>query len=149
MDNECPSYTLKDVVEQYLIRKYNSRLKHFAAFFSIAGDVYKDLFRNILPSVISKYVEVIQPEDLNVDPYPYILKPKGMDRFISVSVTNCYGKLVQLIYNANLNVFTKPVKKKTCGCVTTDLCDCIDNLTVVITPKEIDGTTYYVKVWVQ
>lgn len=147
MDNETPIYSLTEVVEQLCIRKFNQRRKYFGSYFSIAGDVYQDIFRTILPSALSKYVEV-QSAGVN-DPFPFIWKPQGMLRFLGVWVTNHCGNLIQVYYNDKLNVFTKPVKKKTCGCQTNDLCDCIDNLQVILTDKVIDGVTYQEKTWLK
>lgn len=146
MDNKTPIYSLTEVTEQYLLRKFNDRKKYFSRYFSIAGDIYQDVFRTIMPSVFSKYVKV---EIASGEPFPFIWKPENMERFICVSVTNKAGNLAQLYYNDQLNVFSKPVKKKTCGCHTTDLCDCIDNLQVVIAPKVILGVTYYERTWVE
>ncbi len=143
---QVPKYTLGEVVEDYLIRKFNQRRKYFGNYFRIAQDVYKDIYRTIMPTISSRYVEVLPADAVN--PYPYILKPDGMVKFYGVSITSRHNNLLQVNYNADLNVFTKPSTTKKCGCVTTDLCDCIDNLEVVITPKDIDGTTYYQKDWV-
>lgn len=141
---ESPKYTLGEVVDDFLIRKFNQRRKYFSNYFKIAQDVYKDLYRTIMPTVISKYVQVFTDDPK----YPYILVPDYMERFFSVSVTNKNNELLEVFYNNDLNVFSKPPVVKKCGCTSTDLCDCIDNLQVVITPKVIDGTTYYEKVWV-
>lgn len=143
MSVQCPKYPLAEVVEDYLIRKFNQRRKYFGNYFKIAQDVYKDLYRTILPTIISKYVQVFTD-----DKYPYVLVPDFMERFFSISITNRKNELLEVYYNNDLNVFSKPPTVKHCGCTTTDLCDCMDNLQVVITPKVIDGTTYYEKVWV-
>jgi hypothetical protein len=140
-----PKYTLAEVVEQLLIRKFNQRRKYFGNYFRIAEDVYKDLYRTVLPTVRSKYVQVITKEG---EPFPYVEVPAHMVRFFSISVTNKHRQLLEVYYNDELNVFTKPPVVKSCGCTSTDLCDCIDNLQVIITPKVIDGVTYYEKVWI-
>lgn len=147
MDKNTPIFSLRETVEQFCIRRGNTILKHFPRYFSIAGDIYREIYTKILPSVINKYVEV-QPKDA-VNPYPYIYTPQGVTRFFGVWITNQYGRLVQVFYNDKLNVITKPSKKKVCGCQQTDLCDCVSNLQVVITPKIIDGVTYYIKAWVE
>ena len=141
-----PKYTLGETVDDYLIRRFNMRRKYFANYFRIAQDVYKEIYRTIMPTIISKYVEVF-PADAD-NKYPYVYFPDWMVRFIGISVTNKNNELLQVYYNDSLNVFTKPPVTKKCGCQTTDLCDCIDNLEVVITEKEIDGTTYYQKDWI-
>lgn len=143
---QAPKYTLSEVVEDYLIRKFSQRRKYFANYFRIAQDIYKDIYRTIMSTIISKYVQVF-PKDSN-NPYPYIHTPDFMVRFFGVSVTNKHGELLEVFYNSDLNVFTKPTVLKKCGCATTDLCDCMDNLQVVITPKVIDNVTYYQKDWV-
>lgn len=141
----CPKYTLAETVEQLLIRKFNQRRKYFANYFRMGEDVYKDLYRTVLPTVRSKYVPVITKDS---EPFPYVEVPQHMVRFFSISITDKHGNLVEVYYNDQLNVFTKPPVQKSCGCSTTDLCDCMDNLQVVITPKVIDGVTYYEKVWI-
>lgn len=142
---QTPKYTLAETIEDLLIRKFNQRRKYFANYFKMGQDVYKDLYRTVMPTVLSKYVQVFKDDDF---PYPYINVPDHMVRFFSVQVTNKNNELLQVYYNDELNVFTKPTVVKKCGCITTDLCDCVDNLQVIITPKIIDGVTYYEKVWV-
>jgi len=141
---QSPKYTLGEVVDDYLIRKFNQRRKYYSNYFRIAQDIYKKLYRNIMPTVTSKYVQVFYDDPK----YPYVLVPDNMVRFFSISVTNKNNELLEVYYNNDLNVFSKPPVVKKCGCASTDLCDCVDNLQVVITPKVIDGTTYYEKVWV-
>lgn len=74
-----------------------------------------------------------------------------MVRFFGVDVTNKHNELIQVFQNDKLNVFTKPpVQKSGCGCASTDLCDCIDNLEVVLTLKFTqDGIDYYEKTWIK
>ena len=141
---QSPKYTLGETVNDYLIRKFNQRRKYYANYFKIAQDIYKDTYRNLMPTIISKYVEVIDDGDI----YPYVLVPDNMFRFYSISVTNKNKELLEVFYNNKLNIYTKPAVTKNCGCTSTDLCDCIDNLQVVITPKVIDDVTYYIKEWV-
>jgi hypothetical protein len=146
MAAQTPKYTLGETVEDYLIRKFNQRRKYFGNYFRIAQDVYKDIYRTIMPTVLSKYVEVFPADATNK--YPYVLYPDWAVKFYGISVTNSYNELLEVFYNDELNVFTKPATIKKCGCTTTDLCDCMDNLEVVITEKIIDDTTYYQKDWV-
>ena len=146
MSVQVPKYTLAETVEDLLLRKFNQRRKNFANYLRIAQDIYKDIYRTILPTVSSRYVEVY-PADAN-NKYPYVIYPTEYAKFYGISVTNKHNQLLEVYYNNDLNVFTKPPVKKKCGCLTTDVSDCIDNLEVVITPKEIDGTTYYQKDWV-
>lgn len=141
---DAPLYSLSEVTEQFLLRKGIDRLKYFGRYFSIAGDVYRKLYRTVMPTIISKYVPVIDDES---EPFPYVEAPSKMQRFFGISITDNCGELKEVFYNNDLNVFTKPHVTKPCGCQTTDLCDCIDNLSVVITEKIIDGVTYYTKVW--
>lgn len=148
-ENIAPLYTLEEIVNGYLIRAGNLNRKYFRKYEAIAQDIYEKLYATIMPTTISKYVEVFQPgpgED-----YPYIEKPYGMKRFFGVSVTNKNHELLQVYQNDRLNVFTKPpVKKSGCGCASTELCDCIDNLQMVMTLKfELDGVKYYEKTWVK
>lgn len=139
-------FSLTDVVQRFCIRKWNDRLKYFDRFYSIAGDVYRDLYRNILPTIISKYVEVI--DDPN-EPYPYVEKPSDMQRFFGIWVSDKHNNLVQTFYNNDINIYPKPPVKKVCGCITTGLCDCIDNFQTIVTPIDIDGTTYYKRQWLK
>lgn len=141
-----PKYTLGETVEDYLIRKFSQRRKYFGNYFKIAQDIYKDIYRTVMPNIVSQYVKVYEADSKN--PYPYVYIPEGMVKFIGISVTNKNNELLEVYYNDELNVFTKPAEVKKCGCTTTDLCDCMDNLEVVITPKVIDSVTYYQKDWV-
>lgn len=144
-----PKYTLSETVNGYLIRAGNLNRKYYRKYEVIAQDIFAKLYATIMPTTISKYVEVfpVGPGDK----YPYVKKPLGMTRFFGLSVTNKNNELLQVFQNDKLNVFTKPPIQKTgCGCTSTDLCDCIDNLQVVITEKfELDGVKYYEKTWVK
>lgn len=146
MKSDCPLYSLTETTEGYCLRTFNDRKKYFANYFAIAGDIYREIYRTILPTIISKYVEVIYDD---AEPHPFIWKPDNLVKFFGVSVTNKHHELIQVFYNQNINVFTKPAKIKDCGCSTNSLCDCMDNLQVVITPKIINGTTYYIKQWLK
>lgn len=148
-ENISPKYTLGETVNGYLMRQGNMNRKYFSKYFQIAQDIYERLYANLMPTTISKYVQVFPAVD--GDLYPYIEKPYGMSRFFGVSVTNKNNELLAVYQNDKLNVFTKPpVQKSGCGCVSTDLCDCIDNLQVVITEKFVlDGIAYYEKTWVK
>jgi len=146
MSAQVPKYTLAEVVEDYLIRTFNQRRKYFSNYMRIGQDVYKDIYRTILPTIKSKYVKVY-PADAN-NPFPFVYLPDGMVKFFGASVTNKNRDLIQVVYNAELNVFTKPAENpKGCGC-SNSVCDCIDNLQVVMTDKIIDGDTYVQKDWV-
>ena len=140
-------YSLTEVTHKYLLRKFNDREKYFARYFSIAGDVYKEIYRNILPTIISKYVEVFT--DPTNEPYPFIYKPTDMQRFFGVWVSDRHNRLVQVFYNNDINIYPKPPIKKVCGCNSTELCDCIDNFQTIVTPIVIDGTTYYKRQWLK
>jgi hypothetical protein len=129
-----------------MIRTRSDRRKYYANYLAIAITVYKKLFRTTLPSSKSKYVEVVYDDK---EPFPFVWKPDDMQRFYGISVPNKHGRLVQSIYDENLNVYTKPANKKPCGCTTSELSDCIDNMQVIITPKVIDGVTYSEKAWVK
>jgi len=144
-----PKYTLGETVDGYLMRSGNLNRKYHAKYMAIAEDMYKKLYATTMPTTISKYVQVFPAE--GTDKYPFIKKPVGMTRFFGIDVTNKHNELVQVYQNDKLNVFTKPPIQKTgCGCASTDLCDCIDNLEVVITEKFVHGgTTYYEKTWVK
>lgn len=144
-----PKYTLLETVSGYLLRQGNIARKYLPKYMAIAEDIYAKLYTNTMPTTISKYVEVFPAE--GSDLYPYVKKPYGMTRFFGVSVTNKHNELLQVFQNDKLNVFTKPPVQKTgCGCASTDLCDCIDNLEVVITEKFThEGTIYYEKTWVK
>jgi hypothetical protein len=146
MDNSTPIYSLREVTEQFCIRRGNDRLKNFSRFFSIAGDVYSDIYKKILPSVVNKYLEV---QTNSTDPYPFVYTPQNISRFFGIWITNHYGNLIQVFYNDKLNVLPKPKKVLPCGCLQTDLCECVNNLQVIITPKIIDGVTYYIKEWLE
>ncbi len=143
-----PKTTLGEVVNDYLLRSNNLNRKYYAKYFKIAQDIYRQLYATTMPTTISKYVQVFPAE--GSDKYPFIKRPRGMARFFGLSVTNKNNELLQVFQNDNLNVFTKPPIQKSCGCSSTDLCDCIDNLQVVITEKFThEGTTYYEKTWVK
>lgn len=145
----CPKYTLVETVDGYLLRSGNIARKYHEKYMAIAEDIFAKLYTNIMPTTISKYVQVFPAGP--GDKYPYIKKPFGMTRFLGVDVTNKHNELIQVFYNDKLNVFTKPpIQKSGCGCSSTDLCDCIDNLQVLITEKfELDGVKYYEKTWVK
>jgi hypothetical protein len=146
MATQSPKYALAEVVDGYFLRKFNQRRKYFGNYLQIAQDVYKVLYRNILPTIKSKYVKVY-PADAN-NPYPFVYLPDNFIKFYGASVTNKNGDLIEVVYNAEMNVFTKPAENpKGCGC-SNSVCDCVDNLQVVMTEKVIDGTTYYQKDWV-
>jgi len=144
-----PKYTLAETINGYMLRAGILNRKYYRKYEAIAEDIFAKLYATIMPTLISKYVEVFQPE--GDEKYPYIKKPMGMTRFFGVDVTNKHNELLQVFYNDKLNVFTKPpVQKSGCGCASTDLCDCIDNLQVVITEKFTqDGVIYYEKTWVK
>jgi len=144
-----PKYTLSEVVNGYLIRAGNLNRKYYRKYEVIAQDIFEKLFIVTMPTTISKYVQVFPAE--GTDKYPFIKRPYGMERFFGVSVTNKNNELLQVFQNDKLNVFTKPPVAKTgCGCASTDLCDCIDNLEVVITEKFThEGVIYYEKTWVK
>ncbi len=146
MPVQVPKYTLGETVEDLLLRKFNQRRKYFANYFRIAQDIYKDIYRTILPSISSRYVEVFPADSNNL--YPYVYYPSEYVKFYGISITNKHNELLEVFYNNNINVFTKPHVQKKCGCLTTDVSDCIDNLQAIITDKVIDGTTYYQKDWV-
>lgn len=140
--------TLGETVNDYLLRAGNINRKYYAKYFKIAQDVFKKLYAVTMPTTISKYVQVF-PKGAS-DPYPYIKRPAGMTRFFGVDVTNRHHELISVVQNEKLNVFTKPTVQKECGCTSTDLCDCIDNLQVVLTEKfTFEGTVYYEKTWVK
>ena len=109
MSEQVPKYTLAETVEDFLVRKFNQRRKYFGNYFRIAQDIYKDLYRTIMPTVSSRYVEVY-PADAN-NKYPYVLKPDWMVKFYGISVTNKHNELLEVFYNDELNVFTKPAVK--------------------------------------
>lgn len=144
-----PKYTLVETVNGYMMRSGNINRKYFRKYEVIAQDIFEKLYANTMPTTISKYVQVFPAE--GTDKYPFIKKPRGMVRFFGVDVTNKHNELLQVFYNDKLNVFTKPPIAKTgCGCTSTDLCDCIDNLEVVITEKFTHGgVVYYEKTWVK
>lgn len=144
-----PKYTLGETVDGYLLRQGNLNRKYYPKYFKIAQDIFAKLYTNTMPTTISKYAEVFQPG--TNEKYPYVKKPFGMTRFFGVSVTNKHNELLQVFQNDKLNVFTKPsVQKSGCGCTSTDLCDCIDNLEVVLTEKFTHGgVVYYQKTWVK
>lgn len=144
----APKYTLGETVNGYLLRAGNINRKYYPKYFRIAQDIYEELYANIMNTTINRYSEVFPAGP--GDKYPYIKRPEGMARFFGVSVTNKHNELIQVYQNDKLNVFTKPTIQKKCGCSTTDLCDCIDNLQVVLTEKfVVQGTTYYEKTWVK
>ena len=145
----CPKYSLVETVNGYLLRQGNLSRKYFPKYMAIAEDIYAKLYTTIMPTTISKYVEVFPADENNK--HPYIKKPFGMTRFFGVDITNKHNELIQVFYNDKLNVFTKPPVQKTgCGCTSTDLCDCIDNLEVVRTEKFThSGITYYEKKWIK
>lgn len=144
-----PKYTLAEIVNGYLMRSGNINRKYYRRYEAIAQDIYEKLYANTMPTTISRYMQVFPAG--NGDPYPYINRPYGMTRFFGLSVTNKNNELVSVYQNDRLNVFTKPpVQKQGCGCPSTELCDCIDNLQVVITEKfELNGVKYYEKTWVK
>lgn len=146
MREECPIFSLSEVTDGYLLRTGNDRRKYYARYFSIAGDVYRELARTIMPTSSSMKVEV--QYDV-YEPFPFIWKPKGMMRFFGVWVTNKKGQLIQTLYDDKIDVYPAPPRKRKCGCNQTPLCDCIDDLQVTLIPRVIDGTTYMEKAWVK
>lgn len=144
-----PKYTLAEIVNGYMMRSGNINRKYFRKYEAIAQDIFEKLYINTMPTTISRYMQIF-PADADNE-YPYIKRPFGMTRFFGVSVTNKHNELISVFQNEKLNVFTKPpVQKEGCGCPTTELCDCIDNLQVVLTEKfELNGVKYYEKTWVK
>lgn len=142
----APLFTLGEVVDQYCIRRFNDRRKYYDNYLSIAQDVYRELYRKILPSTISRAVEIIHEDN---EPHPFAWVPDDMECFYSLNIPTKNGELAEVFYNEKINVFTPPKKKLKCGCVTNDLCDCISNLQLITTPKEIDGAPFIEKQWLQ
>lgn len=144
-----PKWSLGETVGGYLMRQGNISRKYLPKYLAIAEDVYRKLYVNTMPTTISKYFQIFPAGP--GDKYPYIKKPDGIIRFFGVDVTNKHNELLQVFYNDKINVFTKPpVQKSGCGCPSTDLCDCIDNLEVLLTEKfTIDGIKYYEKTWIK
>jgi len=152
----CPTYSLSQVVDQFLIRKFDSKRKWYKEFLVISADVWKTLFWNTLFVTQQKWVPVQKGH-----PYPYVDIPEGCHIFVKASIedkrkisinghfTHC-DTLMDLVYNTSINVIPQPIHS-TCGCGKgcTSLCGAIDQWTVTIKPVIINNVTYQEKTWLK
>lgn len=142
--NQC-AVTLTEATEKYLIRRQIDKKKYFVGYLSIASDVWKWMYVNLLNGVTTKWYPVKKGE-----PYNYIDAPVGAVRIYSVNEVNKAGNIVPLFYNEQMNVVPKPVTKK-CGCNECDcsgLCEAVNSMDY--TTKYLftnNGIEYYEKIW--
>lgn len=145
--NNC--YTLSDCTFDYLRQRQIDKEKYAVSYIATAKLVWRNIFRNTLYVVSSKW-QTIQAGE----PYNYIDVPSDCERLFSVSTTDECGNIVPLWYNNKLNIVSKPVTK-TCGCAAAN-CDCGDTCSDVssftYTTKllfTINGVDYYEKTWLE
>jgi hypothetical protein len=156
---QCPSYNLGQIVDKFLIRKFNDKRKNFTAYLSISQDVWRNLFLNTLYVTKNVWIEVQRGR-----PYNFIYVPKDCYVFVKASVEDkkriyhgpninrpkhC-NTLVPLQYNSSINVIPQPMAS-TCGCgkSCSALCGDINSWTATTKPVIFGTTTYYEKTWLR
>lgn len=132
--NNCPTISLSEVVDSYLVHKFNDGRKYYKNYLVIGLEVWKQVFNETMFSMRNEYMELKKGE-----PYNYIDVPPDMQRYLSSSVKDKCDNLKPLFYNQNLDVIIKP-KRKACGCEDkfcdcAGLCDAIGGL--VVNTKEV------------
>ena len=115
--NTCPTISLNDLTDLYLIHKNNEGRKYHKQTLVLMQQVFAELFTQTWYTVPSRYMELKKG-----DPYNYIDVPVGMQRLLSVSVPDRCGNMKPLFYNQDMSVIKKP-KRKPCGCES-NTCDC-------------------------
>ena len=148
MTASCPTISLNDVTNLYLIHKGSDTRKFFKPTLILAEEVFKEIFQQTLFVVKSEYVELKKGE-----PYNYVDVPRNLQRFLSLSVEDKCHNLKPLYYNGELNVLVKP-KKKTCGCKDKDcgcsaLCDAVGGLTVTTKDVIINDQSFTESRWIK
>lgn len=142
----CPSNTLNNAVELYLIKKFNDRRKFFKEYLIIAQEVWKEIFLNTLFVTKSSYVDLKNDGDNN-----YVDVPPNCLRLLSLGVRGHCDKLKPLYNNQDLDIITKPVKKAcsctACNCESNGLCDSVTALTVTTKEVIIDDVVYTEYTW--
>lgn len=122
------TFLLNQVVDKYMIRKMISNKKYYAAYLTIAGDVWRELFKKTIFSTQSQWqtVKRCSGDDVGNEKHPdklyYIDVPRETNRIFSVCEEDECGNQVPLFYNSEMNVIVKPKKKK-CKCLD-ETCDC-------------------------
>src|ERR1700679_455120 len=142
----CPTLTLNQVTDLYLVHKFNTSRKWYKEYLILSQEVWSEIFQPTLWVVKSEYVELKKGH-----PYNYVDIPNNMQRFLSLSVKDRCGNLKPLYYNGELDVLVKP-KHKTCGCNNCDcrgLCEAIGGLTATTKEVIINGTSYTETTWVK
>lgn len=142
------SYTLSEIVDQYLILRQISKKKYFSNYLLQARYVWKELFKNTIWSTQSEWMTL-----KSGDPYNYIDVPRGTVRIFSVSEVDHCGKIIPLYYNNQLNIIIKPTESN-CGCKSCNcnggLCDDVGGLTKTTTYLfTVSGVDYYETDWLK
>lgn len=141
----CPTSTLSEGTDEYLINRGIDKKKYYAKYLIIAQRVWQDIFLNTL--FVTKNVWQTLKKG---DPYDYIDLPKDCLRLFTINTTDHCGTLQPLYYNNQLNVIPQPKTRK-CGCNRCDcggICEDVNAFTV--TTKllfTISGIDYVEKTW--
>ncbi len=147
MISACPTYTLNDSIELYLVKKFNDRRKYFKEYLIIGQEVWKDIFLNTLFVNKSVYLPLKSGE-----PFNYVDVPADCLRFLSMGVKDKCDNLKPLYYNQDLDVITKPTRAKcgctACNCESNGLCDSVNSLSVTTKEVIINDVTYTEYTWV-
>jgi hypothetical protein len=142
---QSPSMRLSDVVSSFCLSSFNDKRKHYNNYLEHAKWIWKKFFWNTIWAIKSKYVKV----DKTVYPYRIPI-PKGMVRFINITVEDERGNLRELWYDQNMNTLTVPnISKPACSvCGQVDeLADCLRSVTVTTRDIVIGGQTFTERIW--
>lgn len=139
--------TLADVVDQYLILRGIEKKKYYLSYLTASRYAYKQLFKNTLYGISSQWMPLKKGS-----PYNYVEKPQDISLFLSASLVDNCGKVVDLFYDNRINVIPKP---KTGDCKCDNKCDggiCEEVGSMTYTTRflfELTGIKYYEKKWVK
>jgi hypothetical protein len=143
----CPSYTLSEAVDEYLLTRGIDKKKYYLKYLVIAQRIWQELFWNTLWVVSNVKLPLKKGH-----PYHYVDFPGDCERLLSVTTTDHCGKMVPLYYNHQLDVLPDPPLKQ-CGC---GKCDCggvcadVNAFTVTTTLLfTINGIGYSEKTWLK
>lgn len=140
-------YTLADGVDEYLTLRGIEKKKYYASYLVAAKYSYKQLFKNTLYGISSQWVPLKKGS-----PYNYVEKPRDISLFLSASLVDNCGKVVDLFYDNRINVIAKPT---TGACKCDVKCDggiCEEVGSMTYTTRflfALSGVDYYEKKWVK
>lgn len=142
----CAYSTLAEITDRYLIRRFVSNKKHYANYLTIAADVHYDIFKKTLMEVVSTWLPLRKG-----NPYNYIEIPNGTEMVYSVLTTDKCGKMVELYYNNEVNIMSKPTSTDCgCSCGCSGICEDLNSM--VMQTKYLftdNGQDYYEKIWLE